>query len=421
MRCAVVLIGLCATLLAAAAAPASRSGLPAQLLNYDIAVVNADGSSSRDLVRTPLVDEVAATWSPDGSRIAYSTDAGSASEIFIMRSDGTSKHRLTRNGVLDCCPVWSPDGRSIAFYSVPELGGAEGDVMTMGADGRGRRNLTSRSTSDFQPRWSPDGTRIAFVSSTGPNAEILVMNADGSGKVNLTRNPARDSNPVWAPDSSKIAFESRGRTSALPDIAVVNADGSGQINLTPDGVGQQLRPAWSPDGTRIVFQGYGYYGNNDIYVMDADGSDKTNLTRDNPWGGDGFPTWSPDGRRIAYSRHYTTPSGRRLGREVFVMSSNGSEKRDLTNNPVFDDFPTWSPDGTRILFTRRSGICVVPFVIGRSLAVAKEQIRFWRCSVGRVMYRRSRYKRGIVLKTSPRAGKRLMFRSRVGLVVSQGR
>ena len=103
------------------------------------------------------------------------------------------------------------------------------------------------------------------------------------------------------------------------------------------------------------------------------------------------------------------------------MSSDGSDKRDVTNNPVFDDFPAWSPDGTRILFTRRSGICVVPFVVGRRVAVAKAQIRFWRCSLGRVEYRRDPHRTGIVLATRPRAGKRLMFRSRVDLVVSRRR
>ena len=317
IACAVLLVAPCLTLLAAAGTNASlrtshhKSALPAQLLNYDIAVVDADGSGAHDLLRTPLVDEVGATWAPEGSRIAYSTDAGTASEIFVMPIDGTHRRRLTRNKVIDCCPVWSPDGRTIAFYSVPHLGGAEGDVMTMDADGRNRRILTSRSTWDGQPRWSPDGTRIAYVSSTGSDAEIFVMNTDGSGKVNLTQNPAQDSNPVWSPDGTRIVFESRGRGSAPPHIVTMNADGSSQVDLTPD-FHQHLRPAWSPDGARIVFQGYGYYGNNDIYVINADGSGLTNLTPENPWGGDGFPTWSPDGRRIAYSRHYATPSGRRL-------------------------------------------------------------------------------------------------------------
>jgi TolB protein len=424
---AVALAGATALLLGASGTTASGrraqepAGLPESLLNHDVVVMSADGSRQRNLTRT-IADELGPVWSPDSSKIAYFAPGGKgrSSEVFVMDADGSHKRNLTRNSAFDCCPVWSPDGRRIAFYSRRGPAGTESDIFTMTRNGLDQRNLTKTVAGDVSPAWSPDSAKIAFVSGPPEHSdEIYLMNADGSAQVNLTQNPAADSNPVWSPDGTRIAFVSRGRGAASPDIVVMNADGSGQTDLTPD-LHQHLRPAWSPDGRRIAFQGYGWYGNNDIYVMNPDGTEKKNLTPENPNGGDGSPAWSPDGRKIAYATHFSFRPSRRLNREIFAMNEDGTEKRDLTENPVVDDFPVWSSDGEMIAFTRRSPICRVPYVIGRSLAYARMQIRLWKCTLGRVRYRRSHRDRGLVLEISPRPGRLFLYHTQVRLVVSSG-
>ena len=124
------------------------------------------------------------SFSPDGSEIAFVAGDG----LYVMNGDGTGRRRLTKEGYGD--PSWSPDGASIAF-SGPTL-----DISVIGRDGRGLRRLTDNEGPDWGPVFSPDGRRIAFqsnalcarrMSCTGETPmAIWVMNANGSGKHRLT-------------------------------------------------------------------------------------------------------------------------------------------------------------------------------------------------------------------------------------------
>ena len=103
----------------------------------------------------------------------------------------------------DLAPSWSPNATKIAFSSARD---GNHDIYVMNADGSNRTRLTDNSAIDLNPSWSPDGSMIAFSSDrdgkmgrwTVPN-EIYVMNADGSNQTRLTNNPADDTEPSWSP------------------------------------------------------------------------------------------------------------------------------------------------------------------------------------------------------------------------------
>lgn len=254
--------------------------------NPELYVVRADGSGATNRSNNPAADQWAA-WSPDGTKIAFSSTRVGSFQIFVMNADGTSPMRLTSGLADNYQPAWSPDGTKLAFTSLRD-GNAE--IYVVNADGTGERRLTSSPGNDLEPAWSPDGTRIAFTSDRGGDFDIHVMNADGSAQHNLTNHSTSDTLPAWSPDGAKIAFTSQRDGNA--EIYLMNADGTSPKRLVGSPVSDTL-PAWSPDGTRLAFTS-DRDGNFEIYVMNADGSGQTRLT-DDP-AADVLPDWQPLGR-----------------------------------------------------------------------------------------------------------------------------
>ncbi len=178
----------------------------------------------------------------------------------------------------DMNPSWSPDGTKIAFSSNRD---GNREVYVMSVDGSNQINLTNSPNDDNNPSWSPDGTKIAFSSNRDGNREVYVMSADGSNQINLTINPDDDNNPSWSPDGTKITFDSR-LDNFLGEIFIMNEDGSNQIRLT-NNVSGDRNSCWSPDGSKIAFQST-KGSNMEVYVMNIDGSSPTNLTSNTPAG-----------------------------------------------------------------------------------------------------------------------------------------
>jgi Tol biopolymer transport system component len=156
------------------------------------------------------------------------------SEIFVMNPDGTGLTQLTFNTALDGMPVWSGNGKKIAFRSFRDN---NDEIYTMNADGSAQTNITNNPGLDVEPAFSRDGTKIVFRSqrTTGEgvdnptgNSEIFTINLDGTGLKQLTFNTADDRDPTWSPDGTKIAFmtDRDAPSSGNFEVYTMNADGS---------------------------------------------------------------------------------------------------------------------------------------------------------------------------------------------------
>jgi TolB protein len=270
-------------------------------------------------------------------KIAFSTgrDANVAApfnfELYTINPDGTVPTRLTNDPAFDYGPAWSPDGAKIAFTT--DRGTGIEDVYVMNADGTGPANLTNNAASDLAPAWSPDGTKIAFSTERDGNFEIYSMNADGTGQTRLTNNAASDFNPAWSPDGTKIAFD-RTQSGGDSEVYTINANGTSAANITNMPASDDAAPTWSPDGTRIAFY-TDRDGNYEIYSMNVAGSGQTRLT--NNAASDLEPAFSPDGAKIAF---YTDRDG---NFEIYSINADGTSPARLTNSPTEDRDPDWQP------------------------------------------------------------------------------
>jgi len=247
--------------------------------------------------------------------------------IYKMRADGSDPVRLTRTEANDTSPVWSPDGRRIAFVSDRD---GNREIYVMNADGNEQINLTHNSAEDWTPTWSPDGRQIAFASFRDGNWELYVMNADGSEPQRLTRHPAADYAPSWSPDGRQLAFVS-DRSGDL-DIYVLDLE-SGQISRITEDPATDRSPTWSPDGRQLLWESY-RDGNMEIYARELPDGELRNLSQDS-YANDHGPTVSPWGRWIAF---YTNRDG---GWDIYLLKLETGERVNITMSKMLEQVPHW--------------------------------------------------------------------------------
>lgn len=243
----------------------------------EILIMNADGTGAEVLTLFAQSQQQPA-FRPDGKQVAFvawtsqvANPSTFVSDIYVIETDGRQPTNLTSNPAADRAPAFSPDGTKIAFSSKRD---GEHCIYVMNADGSEVKRLTTSFSYDSNPAFSPDGKRIVFSSMRyDGSSEIYVMNADGSGQTRLTGDGI-NTNPTFSPDGSQIAFESD--RDGNYEIYVMNADGTDQAPVTKSAA-SDTEPAYSPDGLQIAFVS-DRDGNSEIYLMNANGSAQIRLT-----------------------------------------------------------------------------------------------------------------------------------------------
>jgi dipeptidyl aminopeptidase/acylaminoacyl peptidase len=146
-------------------------------------------------------------WSSKGDLVAFQSFHGGTFHIWVMKPDGTGRRQLTDGHGDDREPRFSPDGARVAFSSDRSLNGSY-DIWVVDVASGKLTQWTSGSEDEYDPSWSPDGNEIAYVSGTGALATSIAAARAGGEPRTVLRAPqgARFNAPSWSPNAKQIAY-----------------------------------------------------------------------------------------------------------------------------------------------------------------------------------------------------------------------
>lgn len=294
-------------------------------------------------------------WTPDGALLVYV----SGGKIYSVKPDGTGERLIsTASGDYDgeydydASPNISPDGSQIVYATYRDSGRFLNsqwsfDIATARIDGSQRRLLTGDNVTDANPVWSPDGRRIAWVSWDS----VMVMEADGSQPRAVAPGvAAMEFPPRWSPDGQHIAFirDERERVEGTDKeysspLYVASLDGQVQQVAEVSATPSVAPPAWSPDEQRLAFVKPVGIGRKALYTIAPDGAQPQEVMRlasTRPQVGN--LSWSPDGSEIMLN----------YGGRLAAVNRHGTALQRFELD-VYDPAASWSPDGTQIAVFRK--------------------------------------------------------------------
>ena len=339
-------------------------------------------------------NEVSPAFSPDGSRIAFGWDGGSASaakgfDLYVKAIGSETLLRLTQRPSEWISPAWSPDGTQIAFH---RMAGGETGLYVVPALGGQERKLRSTRVpySVAAPiSWSADGKRIAFSEPlpNKPEDRMFLLNMETLETTQISHNPKclHEADATFSHKGDRLAYLCVHSTSEFELYAV--ALSGGRPKLITAFSNFPIGLSWSSDDKRVIFSEASESGLGPVLyeVTVADGSSRRlDFAVAATW-----PALSPKGGKLAYSgftgkaniwrldllhpqspavqligstrtqeaaqyspdgQHIAFTSDRAGYRNIWMSDADGRNLVQLSNLPGSSDLPRWSPDSKKVAF-----------------------------------------------------------------------
>lgn len=247
--------------------------------------------------------------SPDGRRVAFTTEAAGARQIFLMPVRGGYPEQLTATDKPASDPQWSPDGRRIAFV-------CDEAIWMIDVEGSHQALVTQHPAGNRSPRWCPDGHQIAFISRRRGWDQLWVVDAPVPRRGRPATRPRQpEPTPLtetgvdiddyaWSPDGRHVAVTSQRLPDLLTSQIHIVDVATGQQRLVAGEAAWETGPRWLPDGSGVLMitDEDGWF---QVVRKSVEGNERTTLTtgrreHGEPGGRPGYaPLPSPDGRRFA--------------------------------------------------------------------------------------------------------------------------
>ena len=292
--------------------------------------------SSRQIVHRfadEVVNRLTGKRGVASTKIVFLSRKNSGKELYTVDFDGFNVRELTNENTVLLTPVWSPDGKSIAYTSYAQQ---NPNLVLFNLRNKRRKTLTSIPGLNAAPAWSPDGEKIAVVLSKDKNSEIYTLDRR-SNMVRLTNHLNIDTSPTWSNDGKKIAFTSDRSGTGSPQIYIMDSRSGdkGAVKRISFGSSYNDNPAWSPDGSMIAYTSL-INGTFQIKLYDLNNKTTSVFTSGRVHKEE--PSWSPDGRFIVFRMK----KGRRS--EIFIQRLGDNNIRQLTFLSTGGFSPSWSPN-----------------------------------------------------------------------------
>ena len=290
-------------------------------------------ASQQRLISTFPGSHTDPSFSPDGTRIAFTSEANGVQQVWVKSLDQGEPIQITFDKEPASRPRWSPLGDEIVYvrrspgkpnvYSVAPEGGASRKII------EGGRN----------PNWSADGKRLVFEREY----DVWTANRDGSDQRRINNVPPTDllladRMPAFSPDRSAIAFF-QNEKGPIGDYWVVPVSGGEAHRLTFDTIFGGA-PAWTPDGQFIIFPSQ-RAGSMTLWRVSAEGKQPEPVLMSA--GEDTAPEISRDGRKLIYTNT-------RNSHILTLTDATTLQSRELKESRVVMTNPSFSADGSRIAF-----------------------------------------------------------------------